>query len=138
MIQERSYSSAIFLERLSFQNIWKKKIWFFVQCDDFGSATWICWTSYQSKMSDSLDEYVIIDRFWSTNNWWNVFSCLGNRFYKTNQVFFVWENRLTFLRYLVKGFVKGFFWISFRIYSQDDDVNLSPENDFFIYIFQMF
>ena len=31
-----------------------------------------------------------------------------------------------------------FFWISFRIYGQDDDVNLSPENDFYIYIFQMF
>ena len=31
MIQERSYSSAIFLERSSFQNIWKKKIQFFVQ-----------------------------------------------------------------------------------------------------------
>ena len=30
------------------------------------------------------------------------------------------------------------FWISFRIYDQDDDVNLSPENDFFIYIFQIF
>ena len=32
MIQERSFSRAIFLERPSFQNIWKKKIWFFVQC----------------------------------------------------------------------------------------------------------
>ena len=32
MIRERSYSSAFFLERSSFQNIWKKKIWFFVQC----------------------------------------------------------------------------------------------------------
>ena len=31
MIQERSYSSVILLERPSFQNIWKKKIWFFVQ-----------------------------------------------------------------------------------------------------------
>ena len=34
MIQERSYSSAIILEKSSFQNIWKKKIWFFVQCDN--------------------------------------------------------------------------------------------------------
>ena len=32
IIQERSYSSAIYLERPCFQNIWKKKIWFFVQC----------------------------------------------------------------------------------------------------------
>ena len=32
VIQERSYSSAIFLEAPSFQNIWKKKIRFFVQC----------------------------------------------------------------------------------------------------------
>ena len=32
IIQERSYSSAIFFERPSFQNIWKRKIWFFVQC----------------------------------------------------------------------------------------------------------
>ena len=31
IIQERSYSSAIFLERPSFQNVRKKKIWFFVQ-----------------------------------------------------------------------------------------------------------
>ena len=31
MIQEISYSSATFLERQSFQNIWKKKMWFFVQ-----------------------------------------------------------------------------------------------------------
>ena len=31
MIPERSYSSAILLERPPFQNIWKKKIWFFVQ-----------------------------------------------------------------------------------------------------------
>ena len=33
IIQERSCSSEIFLERPSFQNIWKKKICFFVQCD---------------------------------------------------------------------------------------------------------
>ena len=32
IIQERSNSSAIFLERPSFQDVWKKKIWFFVQC----------------------------------------------------------------------------------------------------------
>ena len=32
IIQERSYSSAIFLERPSFQDVWKKKMWFFVQC----------------------------------------------------------------------------------------------------------
>ena len=32
IIQERSYSSAIFLERPSFQDVWKKKIWFSVQC----------------------------------------------------------------------------------------------------------
>ena len=31
IIQERSYSSAIFLERPSFQDAWKKKIWFSVQ-----------------------------------------------------------------------------------------------------------
>ena len=31
IIQKRSYSSAIFLERPSFQNIWKKKTWYFVQ-----------------------------------------------------------------------------------------------------------
>ena len=31
LIKERSYSSPIFLERSSFQNIWKKKISFFVQ-----------------------------------------------------------------------------------------------------------
>ena len=30
MIQEISYSSAIFLEIPSFQKIWKKKIWFLV------------------------------------------------------------------------------------------------------------
>ena len=33
IIQERSYSSAIFLERPSFRNIWKKKICFFVLCE---------------------------------------------------------------------------------------------------------
>ena len=32
IIQERSYSSTIFLERPSFQDVWKKKIWFSVQC----------------------------------------------------------------------------------------------------------
>ena len=32
IIQERSYSSSIFLERPSFQDVWKKKIWFSVQC----------------------------------------------------------------------------------------------------------
>ena len=32
IIQERSYSGAIFLEWPSFQDIWKKKTWFFVQC----------------------------------------------------------------------------------------------------------
>ena len=32
IIQERSYSSEIFLERPSFQNIRKKKIWCFMQC----------------------------------------------------------------------------------------------------------
>ena len=32
IIQERSYSSPIFLERPSFQDVWKKKIWFSVQC----------------------------------------------------------------------------------------------------------
>ena len=32
MTQKRSYSSEIFLEPSSFQNNWKKKIWFFVQC----------------------------------------------------------------------------------------------------------
>ena len=32
IIQERSYSSEIFLERPSFQDVWKKKIWFSVQC----------------------------------------------------------------------------------------------------------
>ena len=32
IIQERSYSSAIFLESPSFQDVWKKKIWFSVQC----------------------------------------------------------------------------------------------------------
>ena len=32
IIQERSDTSAIFSERPSFQNIWKKKIWFFMQC----------------------------------------------------------------------------------------------------------
>ena len=32
MIQERSYSSATFLERPSFQNIWKKNLRFSVQC----------------------------------------------------------------------------------------------------------
>ena len=37
MIQEILYASAIFLERSSFQNIWKIKIWFFVQCDEIKS-----------------------------------------------------------------------------------------------------
>ena len=32
MIQERPYFSEIFVERSSFRNIWKKKIWFLVQC----------------------------------------------------------------------------------------------------------
>ena len=39
MIQERSYSSAILLEIPSFQNIWKKKIWFFVQWDAFKTTS---------------------------------------------------------------------------------------------------
>ena len=32
IIKKRSNSSAIFLERPSFQDVWKKKILFFVQC----------------------------------------------------------------------------------------------------------
>ena len=32
IMQERLYSSAIFLERPSFQDVWEKKIWFSVQC----------------------------------------------------------------------------------------------------------
>ena len=32
IIQERSYSTAIFLERPSFQDVRKKKVWFIVQC----------------------------------------------------------------------------------------------------------
>ena len=32
IIQERSYSSPVFLETPSFQDVWKKKMWFFVQC----------------------------------------------------------------------------------------------------------
>ena len=32
IIEERSYSSVVFMERPCFQNIWKKKISFFVQC----------------------------------------------------------------------------------------------------------
>ena len=32
IIQERSYSTAIFLERPSFQDVRKKKIWFFLPC----------------------------------------------------------------------------------------------------------
>ena len=35
IIQERSYSSARFLERPSCQDIWKKKIWFSVQWRNF-------------------------------------------------------------------------------------------------------
>ena len=31
IIQERSYSNAIFLEKPSFQDVWKKKLWFSVQ-----------------------------------------------------------------------------------------------------------
>ena len=30
MIQEITYPSAIFLEKPSFQNIWKKEAWFFL------------------------------------------------------------------------------------------------------------
>ena len=41
IIQERSYSSAIFLERPSFQNIWKIEIWFFVQCI-FVPQSYVC------------------------------------------------------------------------------------------------
>ena len=33
MIQERSCSSGIFLERSPLQKIWKKEIWFLLQCD---------------------------------------------------------------------------------------------------------
>ena len=35
IIRERSYSSAIFLERPSFQDVWKKKMWFSVQWQMF-------------------------------------------------------------------------------------------------------
>ena len=35
IIQERSYPSAVFLERPSFQDIRNKKIWFLVQCSHF-------------------------------------------------------------------------------------------------------
>ena len=31
MIREKLYSSVIFLEKSTFQNIWKKELWFFVQ-----------------------------------------------------------------------------------------------------------
>ena len=41
IIQERSYSSEIFLERPSFQNIWKMKIRFFVQCI-FVPQSYVC------------------------------------------------------------------------------------------------
>ena len=39
IIQERSYSSSIFLERPSFQDVWKKKIWFSVQCKNLKKKT---------------------------------------------------------------------------------------------------
>ena len=38
IIQERSYFSPIFLEKPSFQDVWKKKIWFSVKCKDVWST----------------------------------------------------------------------------------------------------
>ena len=49
IIQEKSYSSAIFLEWPSFQNIWKKKIWFYVQC--FSLTRWILSRSFLKHLS---------------------------------------------------------------------------------------
>ena len=49
IIQERSYSSVIFMERPSFQKIWKKKIWFYVQC--FSLTRWILSRSFLKHLS---------------------------------------------------------------------------------------
>ena len=59
MKQERSYSSAIFLERPSFQNIWKKKIWFFVQCQ------WCNLLKSSLKYNKKTHEFVNNNLTWS-------------------------------------------------------------------------
>ena len=38
-LKKRSYSSSIFLERPSVQGVWKKKIWFSVQCFTYHLTT---------------------------------------------------------------------------------------------------
>ena len=59
MIQEGSYSSAIFLEMPYFQKIWKKKIWVFVQCMQNQAAlgiTKFLFLSYKFYLEDmSID-----------------------------------------------------------------------------------
>ena len=51
IIRERSYSSAIFLERPSFQDVWKKKIWFSVQCQSLSSKINIKWKKFISLVT---------------------------------------------------------------------------------------
>ena len=64
IIQERSYSSTIFLERPSFQDIWKKKIWFSVQC--YLLSLRFCWT-------DSPASQMLITTFLSYFNLNDIF-----------------------------------------------------------------
>ena len=53
IMQERSYSSAFLLERPSFQDVWKKKIWLSVQWSK-GTEAWI----WKVKRNDKIISYI--------------------------------------------------------------------------------
>ena len=72
IIQERSYSSAIYLERPCFQNIWKKKIWFFVQ-----------WLLSSSLYNSAVGLWLFIESLkygLITLRYFNHFYSLGDKF----------------------------------------------------------
>ena len=62
MIQERSYTSSIFWERSSFQNIWKKKIRFFVQCK-ITCKLWLYVLGYLENSSNLIIDFLIVSVF---------------------------------------------------------------------------
>ena len=60
IIQERSYSSAIFLERPSFQDVRKKNIWFSVQCNKDYPETFLeeCVYKQQKRKQQKQKNYI--------------------------------------------------------------------------------
>ena len=61
ILQEKLYSRAIFLERPSYQNIWKKKIWFFVLCKFIILKNYDAWWVWVSTVTTvSLFDFLVV------------------------------------------------------------------------------